>query len=508
LFAGLSAGVHTARVREQSNTDCVHEHIFEVNVADITFDFTLEVQHESIPGGNNGQITADVTGTGGPFEFKKEGFAYQDSNIFPGLAPGVYYITVKDATDGTLTKFAIVLAKSFGGGDGFTPFEGVFFSKNPVTYQRIASDDWEELDNYRMYNDVHVENDDGDYVSALKVEQPPASDGTVLFSVRRAFRNFLKAIPPTLNNGTITRLTDRIRFFKHFTGELQDDEVTPEDLEESEPYLVLLGGLSTLKFPQINFFGDYIHENKKFMSWAPLEKVVDRQQEDYLNFFVYNTNITTVRLKIKAYYDDGTDNTDTIETRAVSIGQLLQIPAGPANSHVLEIEPEKNLVKYDLWLERQTGAEISEVRTYVIAQVSHPLTRYFMVLNSMGAYEVHRFTGVAVLSTDFEGEAFEKYLPPDYTNDDIQFQNDSVTFQNKGSFSTGYIKGNDSAAWLAYLRDMLKTSRLYDVTSGTRVPMVITTRQMIYKEDQNHERFVRFEAYEAYTNESHTPEEI
>lgn len=504
LFAGVGSGLHTVKAREQATPTCEDTAVFSVNADTIDFDFTLAVTNETVSGANDGMITATVTGTGGPFTFAINGGAYQGPNSFAALAPGTYFITVKNAAGDTLTKQATVTA-------GVILFEKVFFSKNPVTYLKNAAAGWEALNNYRLYDDVRVEDVTGSsiYNSKLKVDQPPASDGSVLFSVRRAFRDSLKAIPPTLNQSTIVRLTDRLKSFRHYTGELQDDEVTPETLTSSNPFLVLMGGLSTLKFPQIDFFGSYLTANKKFMSWAPLIKTVDRIQEDYLNFWIYTPAITAIKLRIKAYFDDGTDQTSTVLTQNnVSYAQLYQIPVGTSNSGVLGIDILKNVVKYEVSLLDQADAVISEVRTFVISKIRHPRTRLFMFLNSMGTYEVHLFTGVGVQSTDYDGEPFERYLAPDYTEDDIQVSNDSVTFQNKGSFSSGYIKGTSSAEWLAYFRDMLRTSRFFDVTTGKRVPMVIMTRNLPYLEDQNHERFVRFDAAEAFFHESYTPESV
>lgn len=505
-FLGLDSGLHTIHVREQANPSCQHEHVFSVDVADITFDFTLEVQNESIPGANNGQITVNVTGTGGPFEFKLAGGAYQGPNIFPGLAPDLYYVTVKNAAGGILTKSAVVSAA--GGGGTELPYQQAFFSKNPVTYQRQAAAGWEAINNYRIYNDVHVTDENGLYQSAMKIDLPPDSDGKVLFNVRSAFRDILKAIPPVFNNNLITVLRDRIRNFRHNTGELQDDEVTTEDLTESEPYLVLLGGLSTLKFPQIDFFGSYIQANKKFMTWAPLEKVVDRMQEDYLNFFVYAENINVIKLVIKAYYDDDTNTTATIENKNVIVGQLFQIPAGPTNSNVFTINPAKNLVKYDLWMQDQADAVISEVRTFIIAADRHPRTRFFMFLNSLGAYEVHRFTGAAVINENYDRTVIQKYLPIDYDVNDGEMEINHVTGQRSNSFSSGFFTGQYAEQWMEYMRDLVRTTRFYDVTSGTRVPMLITTGSIKVKEDQDYERYVRIDAIEAYNHESYTPDNI
>src|SRR5690606_18308394 len=105
---------------------------------------------------------------------------------------------------------------------------------------------------------------------------------------------------------------------------------------------------------------------------------------------------STLKLQIKAYFDDGTNQTSV--TRSLvgsSFSQLFIIPAGPGNSGANLINPEKNLLRYELSMLDQSDTVISETRTYTLTRVKHPLTRYFMFLNSLGSYEVLRITGQA-----------------------------------------------------------------------------------------------------------------
>jgi hypothetical protein len=501
LFTGLSQGSYGMFIREQANPSCVSNFIFDVNSATLTFDFTGLVTNESISGASDGVIAITVTGTGGAFKFVIDGAPYQLSNIFPGLPPGEYLITVfNNAESQSLTKPFTVLA-------GDLLIDKTWHSKNPVFLERAAAAGWELLTNYRLYNEVRVEDvaDSGIFTAKLKVDLPPDNAGIVVFYNAEAFRDAFTFTLPSASDG-IKRLTDRIKRFKNFTGELQDDEITPSSLEESTPSLVLWGGVSKEKYPGLNYFTTYLTANKKFLTWAPIEKYVDRNQEDYLNFFAYG-NFNQLKLQIKAYYDDNTNQTSVVGTISAARFRLYQFPAGPANSGALLIDGTKTLVKYEIRILNQSDAVISEVRTFYVVQQRHPLTRHFMFQNSLGTFEVLRFTGQANETTGFQREILQRFLPHNYVASQGEFLANSIQSLKRNSYSSGYIKDRLAKQWNAYMEDFMLSPRILEVTNGLRKPVVITSGD-INIEDQNYERYFRFEAKPAYDNDSFTPEDI
>lgn len=505
LFTGLPDGVYTIVVRETGNLSCNDTQTFAVNSgAAPAFDFTTTKTDETLAGAADGTIEVTVTGTGSPFTFSKNGGGtYQAGNIFSGLAPGTYTIVVKD-------NGGLIVAKNVTIAAGYAVFEKAWFSRNPITFEKGSISTWETEENYRLYDDVRVEDvaGSGSFASKLKVTLYPGEDGNVTFQVREAFRGVLTAVPPALNEDEIVRLTDRIKLFKHYTGSLFALETTPGTIVASNPHLVLLGGLSKFSWAGSDYFGTFLPTTNKFMTWAPVEKQVDRNQEDYLNFFVYALATTTLKLRIKAYFDDNTNTTSTVKTLAgVAYGQLYQIPAGPANAGVHLINPAKTVTKYELWLTDQADAVISEVRTYRLDAVSHPRKRLFMFLNSLGAYEVLRFTGAATMSTQVDKEQVVKFLPTDYAALDGEKEAFGSSMQEASSFSSGYLDDKYSAAWLDYLKDFLLSRRVFDVTDGKRRPIFVAPGTFQTGADQDFTRFIRFQALDSYEDDSYTPKD-
>jgi hypothetical protein len=381
-------------------------------------------------------------------------------------------------------------------------FNNAFLSKNPIMLNRGPVGGWDALVNYRHYCDVQVEQtpEAEDFVSVMEIILPPDSTGNAVFYLQQAFRKILTAVPPTLNQSALVRLTDRIKKFKTYTGDLTGVLTTPALTTESLVDVVLMGGIDKLHFPDLAYLTTYITANKKFLTWAPLIKQVDRQQEDYLNFWVYSNTISLITLRAKAYYDDDTDESNSLLTVYVRHGALYQVPAGPTNSGVMLINPAKNVVRYDLWLIDQDDAVITEVRTYKIDLVSHPRKRFFMFLNSLGSYEVLKFTGVAQKKTEFESSPVKKYLPHDYAAQDGEYEVNSAVMSPRVSYSSGYVTKD----WFDYLKDFLLSTRVYDVTTGLRVPMTLIGRSH-EEEDQDYQYFVRFEAKPSYDDNSYTP---
>lgn len=503
LFTGLTTGIYVIKVRDTGISGCEDRYPFAVNHAAVTHDFSVVVVNESVSGASDGSITLNPTGSGGPFNFTiNAGVSWHSGNNFPGLAPGTYFVAVRNAAGNSVVKVVTV-------GAGAVSIDKVYHSRNPITFQRAAASGWESLTNYRIYNEVRVEDvaDSGTYSTKMKVELVPDQNGIALFRLEEAFRGSLTATPPTANQNTIVRLTDRIKRFKNYSGDMQEMESEPASLDESLPNLVVLGGVSKFHFPSMNFFTTYIQTSKKFLTWAPTTKLVDRNQEDYLCFYVYG-NFTTLKLRVKAYFDDGTDETSVTRTlTGSSYSYLYQVPAGPLNSGASLINPSKNLIKYELTMLDQTDAAISETRTYVLTKVKHPLTRYLMFLNSLGSYEVLRFTGQAEDVTEIRKEPIKKFLTHTYQALDGEFEVNMAVMSREIDYSSGHIRGANAEQWREYLKDLLLSTRVFDITDGQRLPVVILSAEH-RKMDQDYNRFVRFTAKPAYDDENFTPASV
>jgi hypothetical protein len=393
-----------------------------------------------------------------------------------------------------------------------TDYVNAYLSKDPIPFELPQTSNSDE-DNYSIFVDVRVEDETGSgiYNSKLKMDLPPEEDGFSRFNLRQAFvQDVLSAVPPSRNESALIKLTDRVKLFLVYYGDIFNSMIEPEeeDLTVSDLMLVMLGGTDKKFFPDIDFFNTYLPTNKKFLTWAPLVKDINFYQEEYLNFFIGSATVTTINVKVKCYYDDATNSTFTAYTQLVQRGDLWQIPCGPNHTTIAAHDITRNLIKYDVWLTNQADAVISETRTFKILPIISPFTRYFLFRNSLGSYDTLRCSGKSIVTVDISKTIRQKNLPINYEALAGELQADGALFQKKSDVSTGYLTGKSSKEWQQYLLDFHMSPEVYEITNGNRVPVVIKSDSMTYSDDDSFERYTRFVAYEAYNNHSFTPDVI
>jgi guanyl-specific ribonuclease Sa len=505
-FTGLAPGVYTIQVRDSSTTQCTDSQAFSINSAAAAFSWTAVITDESVVGAEDGQIDITVTGTGGPFTYSKNGGTnYQSGNVFANLAPGNYLVVVKDASNNTQSLLITIAA-------GAVVFDKAWLSKNPIPFERYASANFAQT-NYKVMIDVQVEEQagTGQFVSVMKSAMPPdvpELNRLIQFNLRPAFRGVFTTTPPDHNEASLVKITDRAKLFKVLYGDIYGQMDEPASWTATPVQLAMLGGISKFQFPTIDYLNTYLPANAKFMTWSPLSKEVDYTQEDYLQFWVYDPNATSVKLKVKAFFDDASNTIATISTKTVIYGDLLQVPAGPLNSGAIGINPTKNMLYYELWLTDQNDVAISETRTYTISAFRPYRTRYYLFLNSLGAFEVLRTTGFSEESTDVSRSVSEIILPLDYEPLAGQFVAGEAYKQNSDKVSSGLFSGPDAQAWLEYMQDVAISSVLYDITDGPRVPLVNMTKKLTVRQNEDNKRFARFEFMRAYSDHSYTPTNV
>jgi len=501
VFSGLLPGAYLFKVRETVNTTCVVTFSQTVNFTNPGFDFTFVKTDETIIGAADGTIVVTPT-VADTYNFSFDGgVSYQGSNLSPPLAAGTYNVIVKKMSNGALVGKLVTINV------GVQFFQKVYWSKNPIPFSVQAASNWAAQDNLRMYAEVKVEDvaDSGVFTSKIKTTLYPSATGLCLFNLRQAMRSIFSLAPPAFNSNTIIRLTDRMKTFVVITDTLVADElVSTPPFTTSNPFKVLYGGLSSYAHALSNFF-DALPTTKKFLTWQPNNKLVEKNQEDYLNYYVFGLT-TSIKLRVKAYFDDATDQTATLLTKTgVQLGHLYQIPAGPTNSGALTINAAKNVTKYEVSLLDQTDTLISEVRTYVVNANAHPLSRFLMIVNSLGAHEVHRLTGEAKKENNVSGEVIQKYLPPVYDALQGQFENSEASFQSTTEYSTGFFTDVNGAAWQAYFTDVQMTKQAFELIGANRYPLAIVRGSIIESEDRAYNKFVRFKAVSGYTDLAYTP---
>jgi gliding motility-associated-like protein len=96
IFTNLAPGNYVATVTDAGVCSTTYNVVVGsiVNIA-----ATFNVTNSSCGGGASGSITVNATNGNAPYEYSINGGPYQTSNVFNNLAPGTYFITIKDATN-------------------------------------------------------------------------------------------------------------------------------------------------------------------------------------------------------------------------------------------------------------------------------------------------------------------------------------------------------------------------------------------------------------------------
>ncbi len=103
-FAGLAAGFYTVTVKDDRG--CTNT--AGITVSNAGAPTIVTASTAAACGNSNGSIAVTSTGGVAPLEYSKDGIVFQPSNIFNGLLPGTYTITVRDANGCINTKQALI----------------------------------------------------------------------------------------------------------------------------------------------------------------------------------------------------------------------------------------------------------------------------------------------------------------------------------------------------------------------------------------------------------------
>ncbi len=507
-FTGLVYGVYEVVIRESGRITCSDTQGFAINEGAPDYDFTPVAIDASTLGADDGSIEVTLSGNfTNPVEFSKDGgLTYQSSNILEGLIPDQYLVVTKDANGFLLAKVVTVSSNS-------AVFNNIFFSENLIPYERSATNNSNE-ENYKIM--LQISTAGMSLLSssfALKFSEKmrqalkPDISGKAVFNLRPAFRNLFKAVPPARNE-TFQLIRDRTIVSQKAYGDVFNDMTEPIKFLKGPVDLIVYGGLNKEKYPNVNFFKGYLPQEKKFLTWRPRVSYVDRTQEDYLTYFSAISATTQLKVRVKAYFDDATEETATInETDPSSelYGKMYQIPAGPVTSGATGINPLKNLIEYDLWIENQDNEVITEVMNFRLTTFKPSLTRYILFLNSISGYDVVRMTGKTARSSEIEKQKVNKYLDFDYLSSDGEEKNTHSQSIQNFEYSSGMFKGKYAQYMSEYMQDLLHSKKAYDITNGERIPINISGGTFRIEETADFKYFTRFEANLAYTDSVFSP---
>ena len=360
---------------------------------------------------------------------------------------------------------------------------------------------------YQLYGEVRVETvpGSGTYVKTLGYVMDPAVDLQARFVLNSGFKGFFLA--PHFNPYSVTAITKtthnvlRGKFFKsQIYGDPPVIQGTPTEVES---YLVLKGGIAQRVGLAAGW--ERVTTDKKFLTWHPVVKAVGIFQPELLHFLIQTDTVTTVNLKVKLTYTDGTDTTVTPRTLAgITQYDLLRIPAGIPNLELASVDFARTISYYELWLEDQAGTVISERRYFELDQYEQRWERLWLYENSFGMPEVFRTVGKTKYGTGITPMRSKLSVAETYDVKQPQYLTRETYLRTDQEISTGMLRDRETAA---YMLDFLsQKAPLFELKDGDYHPVQLLPPS-VHEEavDEEYSYFVRFKVAGAFEETVFTP---
>jgi hypothetical protein len=284
----------------------------------------------------------------------------------------------------------------------------------------------------------------------------------------------------------------------------------------SDTYYAIDGGVSRMQL--LNYFlseTDFwtkLQASKYFLSWAPLTRIIAPDEPVKL-YFMNHSAATSLKLMAKLY-TASSDSTVTIETVSdVADKTIWELVLSPAKVEYAGIS-DQTLVKIEVWIQDQSDAVISEIRTFILDYTHYEHTRYFIFKNSLGAFECLRSTGLMAKSESVTRETAQVSGRTDwdsfgayYAISDREELSISNLEQQKFIVALGWMnRYADSEEYRNWLRDFALSKEVYQVIGNTIKPIRLTGNNFDHGKDRDTFTGFVFEFVNAFSDENFTKE--
>ncbi|MDR1980360.1 MAG: hypothetical protein LBQ39_01910 [Tannerellaceae bacterium] len=137
----------------------------------------------------------------------------------------------------------------------------------------------------------------------------------------------------------------------------------------------------------VNFFADtpanFLRTN--FLTWQPQVKDVTYYSPEYLTFYATAACV----LKLKAYFNDGTQTTLTLQSADADTAYTHDMQYGVVSGLLGNKYPSY----YDVWTETTSGTRLSYMQRYVASEKKSRTEGWYLFFNSLGGIDTIRAYG-------------------------------------------------------------------------------------------------------------------
>ncbi len=260
---------------------------------------------------------------------------------------------------------------------------------------------------------------------------------------------------------------------------------SPSTLKTSNWFYALNGGVPSWKRSSFysvydNFCKYVISQKKQFLTWRNNAKVTDINATEKLYFLVPEdpAKINYILKVTRHYFDDGDEEENIDIGHSMLVGKVYELDV----SYKSVIESYLgNFSGYSVQVLSADELYFGEIFEFRMDFRSYPNARYFVFLNSLGAFEGIRFTGEGIKDIALSRQFYDKGSLQLYSSSTASRgqTNPIVTLGFK--VNTGWITNQE----LEYLQDFLISPEIFEIKDGIRIPAMIKNDKFELQKDNN-----------------------
>lgn len=224
---------------------------------------------------------------------------------------------------------------------------------------------------------------------------------------------------------------------------------------------------------------------------------VDEPQ--FLTFLNTRQPYSTLKLKARVEYADGSFQTTYYHTvNTVLMYERITFEVSFLGLNIPTVNTAKGVLSYyiSVWGD---DAQVSEEYRYIIDYANRESKRYFVYLNSLGAWDSFCAYGEGSGEVRFSGERIETYLPRNYDPSQGTLSDVNNTSQRNFTVSTGY----QTATQISMLEDFQLSRYKFLYQAGKVIPIILTADPLPTGTDGQNLYSHTFQYQHAFKNRSY-----
>lgn len=364
-------------------------------------------------------------------------------------------------------------------------------AKNPVVFQ-ISADPGSPLKlNHKIGLKVYRREDSTDVLIFEDLVSPYYAGGRAiaLFEISELLLAGLETTF-TLNVGLGLHKVLQTKmllpyYIKYY--EVYGEPATATTAKTSNWFYSLNGGIPPWKHASFyktygNFTWFLTSTGKTFLTWYQYAKLTDINAPERLYFVVPETR-TEINFSLQVtrhYFADGDDDPELF-----TIGHSLL----PGQAYEFDVSYQAligshtgNFSGYSVKVISADEIYSSQEYSFLMDYRELPNLRYFMFLNSLGAFELVRLTGEASFDLAYTRQTFEQTSLELYSDTSASKGQITPDIKRTIKVNTGWIY-NQEAEWM---QDFISSPQVYEIRANKAYPVIITQDKVELKKDSNY----------------------